>query len=305
MAALYRQMEPLSAGDLPVLLLGETGVGKEPLSRTLHASSARRRGPFVAINCAAIPADLLEAELFGIGRSVATGVAERPGKFAEASGGSLLLDEIGDMPLALQAKLLRALQEKEVQPLGRPSQPFDVRVIASTNQDLAAAVAAGRFRRDLYFRIAGSLLRVPPLRERREDLPRLVGLFLREASREAGKSPRGVTVRALKALSDYPWPGNIRELEHEVRRLVYLCPAGGAIDSGMLAQHILHPAEEDFPPATGSESLDLATQTEALERRLIARALAQTGGNQSAAARRLGVSRNGLALRMKRLGLSG
>jgi transcriptional regulator with AAA-type ATPase domain len=305
MRSLYRQLEQLAAGDLPVLVVGETGVGKEPVVRTLHAASPRRDGPLVAVNCAAIPADLLEAEMFGIGKGAATGVAARRGKFVEAAGGTLLLDEIGDMPLALQAKLLRALQEKEVQPVGRSPVAVDVRVVAATNQDLRSRIAAGRFRRDLYYRIAGYVLHVPPLRQRTGDLPRLVGHFLAVAGTELGKSVRGLTVKALRHLTGYSWPGNVRELENEVRRLVYLCPQGGVVDSTMLPDHVLAPLPEEGDAESGdlATSLDLADHTAHLERRLIRVALARTRGNQTQAARLLGISRNGLANRVKRLGI--
>ena len=305
MRALYRQMEMLLRSDLPVLICGETGVGKEPIARTLHASSARRGGPFVAVNCAAIPGDLLEAEMFGIGHNVATGVAGRAGKFVEASGGTLLLDEVGDMPLPLQAKLLRALEEREVQPVGAPAVAIDVHLLAATNVDLRRRAQDGGFRRDLYYRIAGFVLDVPPLRRRGDDLPQLVGHFLRQGGREAGKSVRGLTVKALRHLTEYPWPGNVRELHHEMMRLVYLCPYGGVIDSTMIPDHILAPPAPD--ERSGGEapasSLDLRTRTEALERRLIRLALLRAGGNQSHAARLLGLSRNGLANRLKRLGI--
>jgi DNA-binding NtrC family response regulator len=302
MRALYAQMRPLLRGDLPVLLLGETGVGKELLARTLHDSSPRRRGPFVAINCAAIPADLLEAEMFGIGKGVATGVAERRGKFQMAEGGTLLLDEIGDMPPDLQAKLLRALQEKEVQPVGGAPAALDIRVIAATNSDLHRRMEEGRFRRDLYFRVAGFALRVPPLRERREDIPALVETFARAFAPEHGKSLRGVTVKALRTLVAYGWPGNVRELQHEVHRLVALCPPGEAIDSTMISPHILGVGPDQ---GTGpADTLDLEKNVDALERRLISQALAQARGNRTRAARLLGISRNGLAIKMERLGLT-
>ena len=312
MNALFAQMHPLFAGDLPVLLLGETGVGKEGLARILHMSSARHRGPFVAINCAAIPADLLEAEMFGIGKGIATGVVERKGKFQLAEGGTLFLDEIGDMPLPLQAKLLRALQEREIQPVGGAPLRVDIRVVAATNSDLHRRMEEGLFRRDLYYRVAGFALRLPPLRERREDIPALVQAFVERFASEAAKSVRGVTIKALRALVEFPWPGNIRELEHEVRRLVYLCPEGQAIDSAMLSPHVLacapetsagdhEPPEASDPGASGS--LDLEAGVSHLERRLIERALLQTGGNRTQAAKLLGISRNGLAIKMERLGL--
>jgi transcriptional regulator of acetoin/glycerol metabolism len=301
--SLYAQMAPLVRGDLPVLVLGETGVGKECVARILHLSSARRAGPFTAINCAAIPADLLEAELFGIGRAVATGVAERKGRFQLAERGTLFLDEIGEMPPALQTKLLRALQEKEVQQVGGALVPVDIRVVAATNSDLQRRMEDGAFRRDLYYRVAGYALRVPPLRERREDLPALVEAFVRVHAAETGKRVRGVTVRTLRALGDYAWPGNVRELEHEVRRLVYLCPDGQPLESGMLSPHILT-ADEPAEPEP-SPGLSLEANLDHLERRLIREALARAGGNRSEAARLLGVSRNGLALKMERLGIRG
>ena len=303
MRSFYAQMRPLVQGDVPVLLLGETGVGKELLARTLHDSSPRRQGPFVAVNCAAIPAELLEAEMFGIGKGVATGVTERRGKFQLAEGGTLLLDEIGDMPLPLQAKLLRALQEKEVQPVGGAPVAVDIRVIAATNSDLQARMEDGRFRSDLYCRIAGFALRVPSLRERPEDVPALVETFMRAFAREANKSFRGITVKALRALGAHSWPGNVRQLEHEVRRLVYVCPEGQAIDSTMIAPDVLESRHEDAVP--GSDTLELAAHVKAVEKRLIEQALARANGNQTQAAKILGISRNGLAIKMGQLGLKG
>jgi transcriptional regulator with PAS, ATPase and Fis domain len=302
-ASLHAQMKPLVEGDLPVLVLGETGVGKECVAQILHLSSPRRAGPFVAINCAAIPADLLEADLFGIGKGVATGVVERAGRFQMAEGGTLFLDEIGEMPAPLQTKLLRALQQKEVQPVGGVPTRVDIRVVAATNSDLFRRMEEGGFRRDLYYRVAGYALRVPALRERREDIPGLVEAFVRTFSREARRSVRGITVRALRALVDYPWPGNVRELEHEARRLVSLCPDGQPLESGMLSPQILAPPAA----AAGEEAplgLSLEANVERLERRLIREALERARGNRSEAARLLGVSRNGLALKMTRLGIT-
>jgi transcriptional regulator with AAA-type ATPase domain len=301
MRSFHAQLRAALDGEVPVLILGETGVGKEFVARIVHDSSPRRRGPFVAINCAAIPADLLEAELFGIGRGVATGVTERRGRFQMADRGTLFLDEIGDMPLVLQAKILRALQEKEVQPVGGAPVGVDIRVVAATNGDLEPRMEDGRFRRDLYFRVAGLAVRVPPLRERREDLPVLIHTFARTFASEAGKTIRGITVKALRALLDHSWPGNVRELQHEVRRLVYLCPAGGAIDSAMIPPRIA--AGAGTGPSEAAAGLDLKAHTDALERRLIAEALAAAAGNRTRAARALGISRNGLAIKMERLGL--
>jgi transcriptional regulator with AAA-type ATPase domain/pSer/pThr/pTyr-binding forkhead associated (FHA) protein len=299
MVALYRQLRPLVEGDLPLLLVGETGAGKEHVARLIHASSRRSGGPFVALNCAAIPAELLEAELFGIERGVATGVVEREGKLQQASGGVLLLDEIGDMAPALQAKLLRVLQEREVVPVGgRRPIAVDVGLIAATNAEPERLLAEGRFRPDLFYRIAGYVLRVPPLRDRREDIPRLVEHFVRRFATETGKAVRGVTVRAMEALVGYRWPGNVRELEHELRRLVYLCPHGQAIDSTLVPPRL---AEE---PADDADDLCLEKRLAVTERAIILRALERTGGNQTQAARLLGISRNGLTLKLERLGIT-
>ena len=302
MASLYGQMRSLLHGNVPVLILGETGVGKEPIARILHASSPRGKGPFVAVNCAAIPAELLEAEMFGIGKGVATGVVDRPGKFQLAEGGMLFLDEIGDMPLELQAKLLRALQEKEVQPVGGPLVPVNIRVVAATNADLMKRMEAGRFRRDLYYRLAGHVLEVPPLRGRREDVPALVEAMVRRFAREAGRSVRGVTAGALRALVEQDWPGNIRELEHVLRRLVQLCPDGDAIDSGLVPLQAL-PASPAPALSLEGTSLDLASRLQVLEELLVREALARAGGNRTQAAKLLGISRNGLAIKMQRLGI--
>lgn len=305
MRNVYRQIRQLQPGDIPVLITGETGVGKEHIARILHASSRRHDGPFVAVNCAAIPSELLEAELFGIERGVATGVDARKGKFQLAEGGALFLDEIGDMSVELQAKLLRTLEEMEVHPLGAKFPvPVNVRVISATNTDLERRIAERKFRRDLYFRIAGFPLRIPPLRERRDDIPPLVEHFLHRYAAEIGKPVRGVTVKALQLLAEAPWPGNVRELEHEVRRLVYLCPPNQAIDSSMLSESVLSPTiRMDLDQLDFSSDLGLESRIADLERKLIALALARTKGNRSKAAKLLGISRNGLALKIDRLGL--
>jgi transcriptional regulator with PAS, ATPase and Fis domain len=301
MLKLYGQMRALLRGDVPVLFLGETGVGKEQLAQALHASSARGQGPFVAVNCAAIPADLLEAEMFGIGKGVATGVRERPGMFQLARGGTLFLDEIADMPFALQAKLLRALQGREIQPVGAAPVRVDVRVMTATNSDLDEKIEQGRFRSDLYYRVAGFVLRVPSLRERREDIPGLVQALLATFAGEAGLAAPAITLEARRALADYAWPGNVRELEHEVRRIAYLCRDGQAADARVLSERIIlsRQGEADAPPS----SLRLDDNVDHLERHLIRAALLRAGGKRSTSARLLGISRNGLAMKMKRLGL--
>ncbi len=303
MRAAYAEVERIRDGEFPVLVVGETGVGKEHVVRLLHQRSARGRAPLVAVNCAAIPADLLEAELFGVGRGAATGVQERKGKFQLAHGGTLFLDEIGEMPLALQAKLLRVVEERAVQPLGGAAVAIDVRIVAATNAGLLERAAAGRFRADLYYRLAGYVLEVPPLRRRREDITVLVQAFLGRLAREAGTWIPGVTLRALERLTGYAWPGNVRQLESTLRRLVYQCPDGQPIDSSMLVEPIAGAADA-AAPADGDGTLHLAVHTDALERRLLHRALERSKGNQRAAAALLGISRNGLRNRMQRLGVA-
>jgi two-component system response regulator HupR/HoxA len=273
----------------------------------------------VAVNCAAIPDELLEAELFGVAARVATGVDPRPGRFQQAEGGVLLLDEIGELPEKLQAKLLRVLQEREVLPLGgAAARRIDVRVIAMTNRDLGRLAAEGGFRADLYFRLRGLELRVPPLRERREDIPELVLAFATAAARQAGKRILGVSRRALELLQSYAWPGNIRELENEVRRAVLLCSSGALLESGDFAdvrdavaklRAAAHPARAaDAGPAlpastAAAAGASLRERVDAVERQAIRDALARCGGDKSKAARELQISRNGLSLKLKRLGI--
>ncbi len=297
MLELYRALEALRAADLPVLIEGETGVGKEVVAHTLHRSSIRQGGPFIAVNCAAIPAEMLEAEMFGIGEGVATGVRKRVGKFVAAQGGTLFLDEIGEMPLELQAKLLRALQEKEIQPVGSAAVPVDVWVISATNNNLRQGIEENRFRRDLYYRVAGSVLRVPALRERVDDIPLLLEHFLRRAATEAGKMIRGMTVKALQVLQIYPWPGNVRELEHLAKGLAHSCGDGQSIDSKMLPELFKH--TEAVANKLGSSRLE--DHVQAAERQAIVEALAQSGGSQRQAARLLDISRNTLARKIRQL----
>ncbi|HSS78337.1 MAG TPA: sigma 54-interacting transcriptional regulator [Thermoanaerobaculia bacterium] len=300
MREIYAQIQAVARWDVSVLLAGETGAGKEPLAAAIHLSSSRADMPLVAINCAAIPAELLEAEMFGIGARVATGVGARRGRFQEAHGGTLFLDEIGEMPLELQPKLLRVLQERLVRPLGEPPVPVDVRIVAATNVDVPALVDSGRLRRDLYFRLAGLLVRVPPLRRRAEDIPLLVKGMVSRFAAEMGKPVRGVTEGALRALLDAPWPGNVRELENVLRRAVIFCPSGGAIDRPLLDRIQPPPA----PPGIGSEEPAPASSLnlETLERKAIREALARANGNQVQAAKLLGISRHSLRRRLQHLG---
>jgi transcriptional regulator with AAA-type ATPase domain len=301
MAELYAQMEPIADTDMPILVVGETGVGKEDFARALHLSSSRAEGPFVAVNCAAIPAELLEAELFGVGKGAATGVAPRPGRFQLAHGGTLFLDEIGDMPLTLQAKLLRVLETGEVEPLASRPVSVDLRIVSATHVDVASRIESGQFRADLYYRLCGAVLAVPPLRRRKEDIPGLADGILRPLAVASAKPIRGVTAKALAALVDHDWPGNVRELVHELQRLFHACPAGEAIEFGMLPAAIRAPRVP--APVSTDGTLELQRHVDALENRLIAEALARTQGNRTEAARLLAISRNGLALKMARLGL--
>jgi DNA-binding NtrC family response regulator len=306
MAGLLAQLRALARSDLSVLLTGETGTGKELFARLIHDSSPRAAGPFIAINCAAIPAELLEYELFGIGGRVATGVDAREGFFVQAHGGTLFLDEIGDLPERLQPKLLRALQEREVLAVGGAvPRKVDVRAVAASNRDLERLVKEGLFRADLFYRLRGIELRLPPLRERREDLPALLLAFAARAAAKYGKRIHGVSRRALSALTSHAWPGNVRELETLIERAVLLCPDGGTLQRehlGIVAadQAERIPAEPPVAsPVPGAGTLQ--AQVDAVEREAILRALASAEGNKSKAARMLGITRNGLALKMDRL----
>ncbi len=303
---------------MDVLLLGETGTGKELIARLVHASGHSAKGPFIAINCAAIPSELLEADLFGVEARVATGVDPRPGLFAKAEGGTLFLDEIGDMAERLQAKLLRVLQEREVLPVGaHHPKKIHVRVISASNKDLAARVEAGTFRDDLYYRLRGLQFHLPPLRERKEDLPSLVLAFAQEGAKRYDKEIRGISRKALELLTAYAWPGNIRELKNEVDRAVLLATDGGHLESdhfGPVKYAVEHSRantpQNDAAMTTGSAhaveasaSGALHGRVDAVEREAILEALRATHGNKSKAAQLLGITRNGLALKVKRLGI--
>ncbi len=321
-SGLLESLRATVRSSLDVLILGETGVGKELVARCVHASGPSSKGPFVAVNCAAIPSDLLEAELFGVEARVATGVDPRPGLFVRAEGGSLFLDEIGDMPEALQAKLLRVLQEREVLAVGaHQPRKVQVRVISASNKELARRVAEGSFRADLYYRLKGLQFHVPPLRERCEDLPALVLAFTTRAAESYGKRILGVSRRALDLLSAYGWPGNLRELKNEVERAVLLAPNGSSLESDHFGT-IRYAVEQASGPETTAgtstageaqretrqdpheaPSGTLQIRLDEVERDAIRDALHACMGNKSQAARLLGITRNGLALKMKRLGL--
>jgi len=289
--------------DITVLVRGPTGTGKELVAALVHAESRRATGPLVRFNCAAIPGELAEAELFGHSRGAFTGATQaRRGFFAEAHRGTLVLDEVGELPAPVQAKLLRALQEGEIQPVGAGRvEKVDVRVIACTNRDLAADARAGRFRQDLYYRLAVVELLVPTLAERREEIPPLAAEFARRYAHRFGIEGVRLAPALVEALCRAEWPGNVRELENAVARMVALS-AGGEIgpEAFDVSQGSPGQAGGEPLPAAG---LPLREQLDAFERDLIARTLAATGGNQSEAARRLGLSRSALIDRLKKYGL--
>jgi two-component system response regulator AtoC len=287
-----------------VLLTGESGTGKEVLARAIHAQSGRRTEAFVALNCGAIPETLLESELFGHAKGAFTGADRaRRGLFVEADGGSIFLDEIGELPPSLQVKLLRVLQEEEVRPLGE-SKSFhvDARVIAATSRDLEHDVADGRFRQDLFYRLNVVRIRVPPLRERREDIPVLVDHFLERFRHALAKPVRGITDDALDRLVAHAWPGNVRELENVIERAMILAESD-RITLRELPPSVVSPESGPGRPAAGDLSLRRARK--ALEADLIERALRATGGNRTHAARLLEISHRALLYKIKEYGLRG
>jgi len=300
MRAVYQQLSVVAASDLPILICGETGVGKDHIARLIHLSSPRRDNPFVPINCTAIPGELLEAELFGIESGVATGVSGRSGTLVQAGGGTVFLDEIADMTPSLQAKLLRVLEAGEVFPVGaRRPLPLDVRIISATNADLAVRRAEGRFRPDLYHRLAGLAITVPPLRERREDIPELVQSFIQTCARKYDVAVQGVTQGALSLLMVQPWEGNVRQLEKSVELLVLGCPQNQPVTLELVRAALGSPAGPDAPQAIDDgQELTLASHVRSAEKRVIAAALARTNGRIAPAARLLGISRQ--TLRSKR-----
>jgi two-component system response regulator AtoC len=285
-----------------VLLTGESGTGKEVLARALHAQSPRRHEAFVAVNCGAIPENLLESELFGHSKGAFTGADRaRRGLFVEANGGTLFLDEIGELPAPLQVKILRALQEEEIRPLGASKpQQVDVRVVAATSRDLEADVESGRFREDLFYRLNVVRIEVPPLRERREDIPLLVDHFLMRFRDLLGKPVRGIAEDALERLILYPWPGNARELENVIERAVILADAE-RVGLRELPDGIATPKPGD---SAAEGDLSLRRARRALEVQLIERALRATNGNRTHAARRLEISHRALLYKIKEYGIT-
>jgi transcriptional regulator with GAF, ATPase, and Fis domain len=287
-----------------VLILGETGVGKELIARTIHKESPRSGGPFVVVNCAALPPSLIESELFGHEKGAFTGAdRQRRGRFELAHRGTIFLDEVGELPLEMQPKLLRVLQEGEIERVGGSQPiPVDVRVIAATNRDLKADIGAGRFREDLFYRISVYPITVPPLRDRREDIPSLVRHFTRHFARRRGRDISEIPAEVMRRLDSYQWPGNVRELQNVIERAV-LTSTGGVLKlAGPLLNDSGKPTSPDAPEmGEGLMTLD------DLERRHIERVLASTRGKISGpggAAEVLGLHANTLRYRMKKLGIT-
>jgi DNA-binding NtrC family response regulator len=318
MQALFRMIEKVAPTSATVLITGENGTGKELVARAIHESSPRAHKPFVAANCSAFNDNLLESELFGHKRGAFTGaVSDKRGLFEEADGGTFLLDEVGDMSSALQVKLLRVLQEGTFMPVGgTQTKKVDVRIIAATNKDLSALVRQGAFREDLYYRLHVVALRTPPLRERGEDLERLVNAFLRKLGERQGK-PKTLHPVTSQKLRAHRWPGNVRELQNEIERIWVLSGDDPVIGPEHLSKAIAQmpiaevPAQLAPEAAGGAQALEeaveepLSATLERVERQVIERALRKVQGNRTRAAQLLGVSRRNLIRKLQQLGLAG
>ncbi|MGH7270703.1 MAG: sigma-54 interaction domain-containing protein, partial [Polyangiaceae bacterium] len=308
-------LERVADTPTTVLITGESGTGKELVARALHEHSSRKEKPFIKVNCAAIPKELIESELFGYERGAFTGaVASKPGRFELASGGTLFLDEIGEIPVEMQVKLLRVLQESEFERVGGiKTIRVDVRLVAATNRDLKKLIAGGSFREDLFYRLNVVPIRLPALRERTVDIPLLVEHFLIRFNERLRKNVEGVEADTAELLSQYPWPGNIRELENVVERAVLFCDTSTLRASdlpldvrGIQAMANVPQPEADLHAALagdGGLKEHVKVAMSRLERELVSRALQQTTGNVTHAARLLKISRKGLQLKMKELGL--
>jgi nitrogen regulation protein NR(I) len=323
MKAIHEMVARVADSPSTILITGESGTGKGLIAQELHRLSSRREKALIKVNCAAIPKDLVESELFGYEKGAFTGaVGSKPGRFELADGGTLFLDEIGEIPVEIQVKLLRALQESEFERVGGVrTLRVDVRLIAATNRDLKALISDGRFREDLFYRLAVVPMELPPLRDRREDIPVLVAHFVEKFNRRLGKRVEGVDPDAMQLLQAYGWPGNIRELENLMERSV-LFADGPIVEASQLPEALrekapgapipvasVGPLAAASPTALappGASMKEIVRQAQAeLERELIARALEETGGNVTRAAKRLQISRKSLQVKMKDLGLRG
>lgn len=299
MRQLFEQIRQVARAQGPALILGESGVGKELVARALHRQSERHEGPFIAMNCAGIPAELLESELFGHSAGAFTGAGKpRKGLFAEAEGGTLLLDEVGEMPPQMQSKLLRILQDGSLRPVGENlERTIDVRIVAATNLDLEAEVEAGRFRADLFYRLETFALEVPPLRERGDDIDLLAAHFLSHYSAQAGVPIQGISIEALERLRLYPYPGNVRELSNAIERAVVFC-RHGSLGIGDLPARIRN-QENDLATTASTHSNPLfdpqrPPPLRTVERRYVEHMLKHAGNNKRKAARLLGIGRRTL-----------
>jgi len=311
MRALFKMLERIRNSDATVLVLGENGTGKELVARAIHDQSRRSDRPFVATNCSAFNDNLLESELFGHRRGAFTGaVAEKPGLFQVADGGAFFMDEVGDMSPALQVKLLRVLQKGVFMPVGgTETRKVDVRIIAATNRDLGEMVKTGRFREDLYYRLHVVSLKVPALRDRRDDIPRLVAHFLGRLAERDGRD-KVLTQRALAQLSTHDWPGNVRELENEMERVWVLSGDESVIDEDLLSPSVRRRRPAPAPSAVQAEpepepapGITLPKAVEALERRMISSELHRNKGNKTRTAEALGISRRNLIRKVQGYGL--
>ncbi|MBM3736846.1 MAG: sigma-54-dependent Fis family transcriptional regulator [Acidobacteria bacterium] len=300
MQEIVRTVERVAPTRSTVLLVGESGTGKDLIARAIHYQSQRRDRPFVKINCTAIPENLMESELFGYEKGAFTGAATaKPGKFEQADTGTAFLDEIGDVPLGIQVKLLRILQERELERLGsNRTRQVDVRIIAATNADLRAALGTGAFREDLFYRLNVMPLRIPPLRERKEDIPELVERFVRKFAAELGSAADSISPEAMQLLVDYHWPGNVRQLENVIERSLLLCQ-GNRLDTADIR------LDTTAKPAANMSGhfLPEGMTLDEYEQAILREALRRANGNKSQAARMLGLTRNALRYRLTQMGI--
>jgi DNA-binding NtrC family response regulator len=302
---IYAVVEKVANTPSTVLITGESGTGKELIARALHENSSRHAGPFIKINCAAIPKTLMESELFGYEKGAFTGaVGAKPGRFELAHGGTLFLDEIGEIPVEMQVKLLRVLQESEFERVGGiRTIKVDVRLVTATNRDLLQDISAGSFREDLYYRLNVVPIHIPPLRDRHEDIPLLLEHFLTKFNDRLKKQIGSVAPEAIARMVSYHWPGNIRELENLMERTMLFCERSEIQVSDLPPEIGGLPAAAAASPAGASLKEAVRAETERVERELIQKALDETGGNVTQAARKLKISRKSLQTKMKELGL--
>ncbi len=305
MQEVFSLIEKVSDSDVPVLISGESGTGKELVAQAIHYNSPRKANPLVVQNCSAFNENLLESELFGHVKGAFTGaIRDKQGLFETANGGSFFLDELGEMSPALQVKLLRVLQDGTFIPVGGNTiKKVDVRIIAATNRDLREMVSKGTFREDLYYRLNVVNIKLPPLRERRVDIPLLVDFFLSTNSQKSGREKKLVADDLLLVLSDYPWPGNIRELQNEVERLVLMSGTSKEITVDLISPHIFHKRDSQSEDALIAKTGRLREAMDNLERQMITATLERLNGNKSEAARELGISRSNLISKVHSYGL--